>query len=417
MVADRRELSARVARRLRRILRGPGSQAVLLAATTGLAQLLLAALYIVTARATVPAKYGVMVAAIAVGLSAVAFIDFGTNSYWIREIAQSRIRVDELSRRVTGKLTVAAVFAASWTIILGTCAPNSMLWVAGPICMTGIWNQTLQVPLRGLARNDLVALNVLSDKVTASLMFVALRGSGMATVDRLWLSLVAGSLCAGVLGWLWTPHDRRPRVGFGFNFNPWSGAGHYGLSTFAIGAQTYDLPILGLVGGGFAAGVYGAVNRWTQPMGLLSSAFVSASLPFMAGAGSFREGLRIVKRSLWLPFLAAAVSLGVALMSPTIISILLGPAYRDSAAVLQALAFATVLGIINQPLYVFLQARRYDRAVSWLMVAGVTVQLTLVITLGAALGALGAALAIVGLQVILLIGCMTITIRLWREGK
>jgi len=389
----------------------------MLAATTGLAQLILAVIYVVTARSTNPSEYGLAVAAIAAGTSAVGLLDFGTNSYWIREIAQSRISVGVLSQRLTGKIVVAGVASVLWVVVSATFLGGSKLWVAGPVGLAIMTNQALQVPLRGLARNDLVALNVLSDKVAAGLFFIILGMVNVEPVDRLWICLVVGSCCAAALGWLWTPRDRRPTFSMTVRANPWTGAGHYGLSTLATGAQAYDLPILGVVGGAYAAGVYGAVNRWTQPMGLLSGAFVSAGLPFMASATSFRAGLAVVRRGLWLPAAAIAICIVVVCVAPTFVSIILGTEYGAAASVLQTLALATILGIVNQPLFVFLQARRHEKSVAWLMIAGVVVQLTLVVTLGSTMGALGAAIAIATLQTILLVGCTVVLVRIWKRGE
>lgn len=387
----------------------------MLALTTGIAQIILALIYISAARSTSPSNYGTVITAIALGSSAVGFIDFGTNSYWIRELAKAELNRVELSNRMTSKLAIAFILAIVWIALVLITMHGSMLWMAGPIAFALIANQSLQVPLRGIARNDLVSLNVLTDKVVAGLVYLALALAGVEAVSRLWIALSFGAITAAFFGWLWTPEKLRPSFRFRVRTNPWRGSGHYGVSTLAISAQTLDLPILAVVAGPFAAGVYGAVNRWTQPMGLLSSAFVSASLPFMAKAHSFKEGLVLVKKGLWLPALAVLGCVAILVCAPLIVVLFLGESYTGSVVVLQALAVATMVGIINQPLVVFLQARGYDRPVAWLMGCTVAMQLCLVALLGSRFGSIGAALAIIALQTMLFICSMVLVVIIWKR--
>jgi hypothetical protein len=120
--------------------------------------------------------------------------------------------------------------------------------------------------------------------------------------------------------------------------NPWSGARNFGLAGVANSAQTLDLPLLTLVGGPVASGLYGAVSRWTQPMSLLATAFASASAPFAANAGTMRGALASLRRGLWMPVAAIVLALTVFALSPWIVDLLLGQTYEGSAAVLRIAA-------------------------------------------------------------------------------
>ena len=67
-------------------------QALALALGSGAAQVLVAVLYILTARNMQPNEFGLVVTAIALGMAGAGFVDLGASSYWIRELASGRER-------------------------------------------------------------------------------------------------------------------------------------------------------------------------------------------------------------------------------------------------------------------------------------------------------------------------------------
>ncbi|WP_211879769.1 glycosyltransferase [Pseudarthrobacter albicanus] len=385
-----------------------GFQAIALAASTGTAQLVVALLYIWSARSAGPESFGVLVASIGIGTAAVGFLDFGTNSYWSREVAIGRMSLDLLGRRIASKIVFAAMLATAWVLICLWFIPGTFLWIASPIAFSSLLNQSFQVSLRGIARGDLVSFSILSDRLVALLAFGAMVLGGVSIIDCLWLSLTLGSLWAAVSGWLLTPAGARPLLRLDLTTNPWKSAGHYGLANVAFSAQSLDTPIMTVFGGPTAAGIYAAVARWTQPMGMLANAFSSAAAPHMARATTGVEAWHHVKRSIWLPAAAILACLCIAVASPILVLLLIGGAYGDSAAVLQILALGTIPAIANQPLFVFLQARGLDKPVSFLAMINVVVQLGLVAILSAYMGAIGAALAAAVSQLVMLVGLITI---------
>lgn len=396
-----RDLSAR---------RGVGAQAVLLAGATGIAQLIVALVYIAAARSTDPENFGPVVTAIALGTAAVGFIDLGTNSFWVREIARNQLSPEEFSLRGSGKLALAAILAILWLICCRLFFEDSSYWMAGPVFLALLLNQTTQVALRGMARAELVAWSILTDRLVVAIVLASLSAAGANAAQSLWLALTAGSVTAAVMGWLVTPALSRPRLRLRLRTNPWKGSGFYGLNSIAISGQGLDILIIGAVGGHAAAGLYGAVNRWTQPMTLLASAFASASVPFVAHSGTWKLAWPHVRKGIWLLGVAIAVCLGVAIGATWIVDLLLGPRYAESAIVLKVLALGTIPAILNQPLAVFLQSLGQDRIVSFITLGSVVCQLALVAFIASMFGALGAALGFAAVQVLILAGLSTIAI-------
>ena len=390
--------------------RGVGTQAVLLAGATGIAQLIVALVYVAAARSASPATFGSIVTAIAVGTSVVGFIDFGTNSLWVREIARKTLSPKDFSLRVSSKILVASMLAILWLIPSVMLFPGSSYWMAAPIFFSLLLNQTAQVALRGMAKGELVAWSILADRVVVASVLGILMVAGVSAAEALWIALTIGSVAAAGMGWLMTPVAARPRPAIRIRTNPWKGSGYYGLNTIAISGQGLDLPIISAVGGPAAAGLYGAVNRWTQPMGLLASAFASASAPFVAHSGTWELAWHHVRKSVWLLCVAIGVCIGVAIGAPWIVDLLIGPQYEGSSMVLRILALGTIPAILNQPLVVFLQALGHDRIVSFITLGSVVCQLAMVALITSLLGALGAAVAFAGLQVFVLAGLTTTAI-------
>lgn len=394
-----------------------GVQAIVLAASTGVAQAILAVLYVFTARSAAPSDFGLVVNAVAIGTTAVGFLDFGTNSYWVRELASNRLDESVLGRRLASKLLYSGAVFGAWTAATLFLVPSSNLWMAGPVGMSVVLSQSFQVPLRGLGRGDLAAVATLIDKTVAGAVFLALLSTGVTATSALWLSLSAGGFASALLCWHLTPQPSRAILMLRRATNPWSASGHYGIASVAITAQSLDIPALTVFGGAGSVGIYAAVSRWTQPMGLLASAFSSASAPHIARARSTREGWDTARKSIWLLGVAMGLCLITALLAPFIVAILIGPNYTGSVDVLRILAISTVVSIANQPLYVFLQARGFDRPIALITVLTVLMHLSLVILLSSSIQALGAAIASLCTQIVLFVSMGTLLANKWSRMR
>lgn len=386
--------------------RGLLAQAILLALSNGFGQVIVAVLYIWTARVEGPASFGPVVAAIAVGSTIAGLIDFGSNSLWVRELATGKMDDACLGRGIASKLFIGLIICLSWTALNAICLPSTQLWVAGPIAMAIVLNQSFAVPLRAAARSDLVAVGVLVDRIVAASLFGTLLILEVEPVLALWVSMSLGPVFASALTRWVLSGSLKPPLRFALKHNPWKGSKHYGFSSAAVSAQTLDLSIMNFVAGPAAAGLYGAVNRWTQPMTLLAGAFTMSAMPVVAKAASWKEAWPYVKRSAWLLVGAVLTCIAVALLADPLVVVLVGQEYADSGAVLQVLALGTIGAVLNIPLASFLQALGHDRIVSVIIASGVIVQLVSVAWFSLMYGALGASLAFGILQALILVALL-----------
>ncbi|GAB14339.1 putative polysaccharide biosynthesis protein [Arthrobacter globiformis NBRC 12137] len=382
--------------------RGLFTQTLMLAAGTGLGQVIVAVMYIWTARSVGPEELGPTVAAIGIGTTLAGFLDFGSNNLWVRESAASRMNSRTLGHRLTAKLAVGFLALSCWCFGLQAFAPESMLWIAGPIGWSVLVSQSFAVPLRAAARLDLVAISMLTDRVVAGGVFVIFNMLSLSTVFALWGSLTIGPIAASVMSRWVLGRTLRPRLRLSFRTNPWNKSGYYGLSSAAVSAQSLDLSIMSMVGGPAAAGLYGAVNRWTQPMSLLAGAFTTSAAPLVARHDSWAAAWPHLRRSASLVLVAVFMCVSVAIFADPIVGLLVGAEYRGSGNILRILALGTIGAVLNQPLAAFLQALGRDRAVSVITMTGVAVQLLLVAFLTWQAGAAGAALAYCVLQLVIL---------------
>jgi O-antigen/teichoic acid export membrane protein len=395
---------------------GLGRQATFLAGSTALAQILTAVIYLLAARSSGPEAFGHAVTAVAIASSAVGFIDFGTNSLWLREAARGDLTTEHLAERAFGKLA----FAGLVLLIAGTAlliwSPTALLWTAAPVAMFLLLSQTAQVPLRAKSKMLTVALSLILDRVVGLSVLTLSMLLGAEGAAALWIALVSGSTASTAL--LVTRMPDRQELGRTRRVSraPWRGSGFYGLSSVAVTSQTLDVAIMSAVAGPAAAGVYGAVNRWTQPMSLAVSAFAASAVPVVARARSWKNAWPVVRKALWLPIAAMGACLLVIVAAPFFVDLLVGEAFAESASVLRVLALGTLLAIANQPLAIFQQSLGHDKPVSFVTTSAVLLQLVLVAVFAGAAGPVGAAWAFVCAQGVICVLLVVVMLRSRKRG-
>ncbi len=387
-------------------------QAIALTASTALAQVATAVMYVLAARFSDPADFGRTATAIGIGLAISGYLDFGTSSLWVRDLASKRTSMATISHRAMSRIYLGTA-AALVLIVLSLLVPAlSTLWVAAPIALAQLIRAASPVPLRAVARADTVSIGIVAERLMALLVMLGLIGVGVASFAALWIALVAGAALATLLTRVLTPAELRYDLTALKPVSPYTDALHYGLYGVGSSSQSLDLAVLGGVAGAGATGVYGAVSRWTQPMGLLASAFSSASAPIVARAGSAREAVRALRPGSWLLGLALLGCVVVVCIAPVLVPLLVGTKYRDAIPVLQLLAIGTIPAVLNQPLATFLQSIGHDRLMAWLLLASIPAYLGLVAVLGPHFGAIGAGIAFIATQTALLAVLIVTLVRL-----
>jgi O-antigen/teichoic acid export membrane protein len=384
-------------------------QALALALGSGAAQVLVAVLYILTARSMQPNEYGLVASAIALGMAGAGFVDLGAGSYWIRELASGRATPEQLTPRMTTRL-----FFASWVaaLIIAVAALTEPYFIAtGVLLLSTTAAQTMLVPIRAARRSELVGWLTVAGRMVAIVVFFGQMALGVPPGLAIWISIAIGDICLAV--YVGKSQGFQLRRGMRTLRNPWAGARWYSVSTLSTSAQQLDLPLVGLCAGASAAGIYGGVNRWTQPMMLTISAFASAAAPFLAAEGDLRVLRQQLLRASWILAASVVIGIGVIITAPWLVIFLLGDAFASSAAVLRWLAGGMILNAIAQPLIVALQSRRFDHIAAIILLLSVAVELVVVAALAPTLGALSAGIGFFTSQVLQTTICIAAIV--WRR--
>lgn len=398
--------------------RSLGAQAVVLAAATGLSQIIIAALYVYAARESTVVEYGQAIAAIALGMAAGGLLDFGSNAFWVREMSAGRLTSEAFSNRASWKIALVLVTAAAWAAGGQLLAPGSLYWCSGFIAFGQALSQTVQARLRARGRAEYAGIVILLDRLTAAVLFLSLSVANVGVLEALVVALVLGPTLSGLVANVALLGDGRLRLVLRRPINPWRGSGAFGVASTAFALQSYgDVPLVAWSAGPAAAGVYGAVNRWTQPMALLAQAFTAASAPYVASATSVRAAVRRQLSAAWLPAFAVGTCGAMIVFAPWIVVTLLGNPYVKAATVLRLLAAGTIVHIVAQPFYTLLMVRGHDRAGATLVGSSVCVTLGLVVVLAPGYGAAGAGVAYVAGQMMLLVGVVVAAVLMFGERK
>ena len=392
-------------------------QALALAFGNGAAQILVAVIYILTARRMGPADYGLVVTAIGLGMVGAGFVNLGSNAYWVRELASHRMIQTDLNARMTTRLVLVTVAGVAAVVAAYLLAP--VFIVAGFLLVTTTTVQTVLLPLRAIQRTESVAWLVVLGRVVAILAFLAQTAVGASPGVSLCASLILGDVLLAACAVAVTPASDRIGICFRPVANPWAGTKWYTVTAISTNAQQLDLPIVAAISGAGAAGIYGGVNRWFQPMAVTIAAFAAAAAPFIAAAPRLSALRGQLLRASWILVMAMVLSMAVFATAPWLVTSLLGSDFSDSTPVLRLLALAMLLNAVTQPLIVALQSRQFDHLAAVVVSVAIGTQLVTVVALVPALGALGAGIGFLVGQVVALVGtivCIPVIIRQRRSG-
>ncbi len=371
-------------------------QALPIIAATGVSQAVTALLFIVAARLSTVDLFGLAATSVALGMVISGLLDFGFNSFFTRDLAASRVSVEVYWAKAKTKIAIGAIVATVWFCVL--IQFNDLLAQSSLIFLSVLTFQTLLVPLRAQSRGGLLASLFLVERLLAAVMFALLLQVGVDSATSLMLALVFGTGCAALVAMNDLRASTKGTKVRAHRGVPWIGSRNYGVSALSNSLQQLDLPLLTLFGGPIVGGIYGAINKWTQPLGIVANAFATASTPFIAKANSTKDAIIEVKKSRWIVWLSCFLAAAMVPLAPSLISTLLGAKYLSAVPVFQLLALGTIPGIVNQLLATGLQARGYDKQVARISASGVLLQLATVSSLAWSIGALGAAIAYSTLQ-------------------
>lgn len=423
-------LSSWIKSKIEYFLRSRG--AVILAMAMIAAQLIVAVSYAVVARGATPAEFGNALGLIALSSLASGLFDFGLSNYMVREIAASVVTTHEAATRIARRLIVALTLAALILVVailleislgldlLGISAALLLVFIATALA------QSAQVPARAQGQMSLLSAATVANRL-AGLATVLVATNIHLPVIWVLASAISFGQVVNALVSVFGVRGRRSSAKIGRTIRAvggphrwstsWVGAGSYGMAGVAGAAQQVDVSLLTVFGGSSAAGFYGAVSRWTQPLVLPATALSQAIVGRVSAAGSARESFQIVLDHAWMIVLGIAASIMFAFFAGPLTEVVLGPKYSQAALALAVLALAAIPTLLGQPLAMVLQSRRHDSVVATAMWIALAVRLILVCVFGAFFGAIGAALAVFTQQTVMLGIVLVVCLKLWHQER
>jgi O-antigen/teichoic acid export membrane protein len=377
---------------------------------TALGQVLTAIAMVILARSGTVTRFGQAMAVVAVVALLCNFINFGSNSLSVRELSSGREGEAEFAQRLRARTGITFACALIATVVLFVWQPDvASIQFAPALLLLLATSQMCMVPLITARWFMKMGVATVADKATMLVAAVLAVGIGSTGPEAAAAVMALGALIstvAAVLFWprafraaLWTRHGHPRRLS-----NPWRGSRHFGLSSSLIALTSADVAILGALGGAYAAGIYAAVSRWTQPLNLVATSYSQTQYPLIAAAPNTRSAWATARAG---KMLLIPLGIGVILIlafANDLVAFLLGERYSASSQALRLLALGTLGVAVNQTLLAFLNARHFEALGAKVVSVAVATQLIVLVLLARPLGAEAAALAYCVSQYVLLVG-------------
>ncbi len=375
-----------------------------------------AAFYVLAARELGVEIFGRSAALVGIVALLSVVADFGTSSTVTRDAASSadpEALGPALRRRARGgAVSVTAAGAVSaYLAVTGAAASTVVLPVFVAAWVWAVATQTLLAGLLiGRGRTVVGGAVPLIEKLFTVSAFVAmpfLVAAAETSVLRMWSSVAGGV----ALSTLVTARRERALLRRAWRRRravrpPGAARESVGFFASSVGAQlqNLDVPLVGWVAGGSAAGMLAAPSRMTNPLGILASAAASMLLvQDRHGPGGGRWGAHRM----------GVVTAGVGIVTFVCVSplvflpgataaLVLGESYRSAAGVCRLVALAVCVAAVNQPLAADAEARFDQARVGAAVAAGGLTGVLVVLTTAPALGAAGGGWAMIATQLVVL---------------
>lgn len=379
------------------------------------------ALIAVLAREEGPAGLGIFIFALAWCELSITPIEMGFDRYFLRRVAADNGALERLFANVIAiKLARAVpVITVSWTLVL--------LTVPSPTTRTAIFALTVGVLLESFAytltnafnaleRGGLVAGTLLTQRFLGAGLGISalLLGYGVETVAVTYALGAAARVCVGL--WLLATRVRWPGVHLSRPERLDLRRNSFAFATqdlFSVGIARADAVLLSALATTVVVGLYGAAYRLLEATLFITSALTGAFAAMFTYLDEDSDPPirpvfeRAVKATLAL---LAPFAVALAVLAEPVLNALFGEGFETAAPALRVLAAAVVaLGVVRISGSLFVSRSDPARLVRWFGL-GLALNLALNLALIPPFGATGAALAMLGTQLLLGVGTLGLAV-------
>jgi len=255
---------------------------ILMLASAGVTQLLVALIYILCARSGQPERYGPIAAGIGVASLSAVVVDFGGATYMVRELSAQRDRAYSswlLSKLLIIMVATPMVGVMAAVIAVGAARTLSLVvWLA--VLFAGVsLSMLFAVPLRVEMAFGTIALVQVVSRLPFAVAALALQSAHRLQAPNLVVLLVGSYMFEAVMYVVYLRVRGQTRVVQRAPLmNPFVGSTGVGVNASINALSGLDIAVISATGGASAAGQFAGVSKWTAPIGLVATAISQTML-------------------------------------------------------------------------------------------------------------------------------------------
>jgi len=323
-------------------------------------QLLYGIAIVYVARHLSPSEFSDTAIAISVIPFAVAISDWGTNSFYTRELSSGRIDGELWISLFRNQIIIAAFFGMASAAVLSIFIPNALGMCTGLAVFSLQSFQSSQAVLRANSRFRSIALNNACYR-TPLLTLPILQNFIPKLLPLAFLGLISiGQILGSIHLWLVTRKTLeigaiRHRTPIS---NHWKRSRSMAYIPILTQLKSLDIAIWNAIAGSTITGNYGAVSKWGQPTEILAQAAISVEYIAWSKAKSIREALKLSSSAKFQLLVSLLASTSLAVFGNQLVPLLLGDSYEYAGSILRLVGVASIFSIIGTFLSVLLIAVR-----------------------------------------------------------
>lgn len=364
-----------------------------IAASRLMASIMQGVTLLLLARSLGVSSFGAFAATIATGALFSVVTGFGTSSLALRLLSMpepARVATTISIMRVPSSLAagVGVVFFSLATIP----TVDHLLLLASAVYIIGdAFCESTEAILNGLQKHRSAQLGLIIRR-SMVLFFVCI---SILFDLQMTVGILVGTILAIAISPLWLIGTFRKPANFCHTLRA---SIHFWQATVAGRLETLDVTISSIVTSAAGAGIYGAANRLTSPLNILTSSALTIYTPAMSRAKNFEERMDIFRRAC---LTMRWVSLALIFASPIIgmgVEWLLGSDYSGILPVVIIVTIGCAASAQSQPIIALFYSLSMASTVTIVRIVVVPFALVLMFILGSVFGVIGVAVASFALQ-------------------
>lgn len=324
------------------------TQSMWLAYSNIWSQLLYGIAIIYVARQLLPSQFAPVAIAISVIPIAVTFADWGTNSFYLRELSAGRIERNLWQALFRNQIIVAALLGTATALLLSLFIPIAICIVTGLAVFSLQSFQASQVLLRSNGHFGSIAQNNIVYRLPLLTLPIC-QNFAPELLSAYFVGMVALGQIVGMLN-LWTVTRRslqsdKPRDTVPFS-DHWKRSGSVAWIPILTQIKGLDIAIWTALSGPTITGNYGAVSRLSQPTEILAQSAISVEFVRWSKVKRVRDALKLSSSTSVQLLISIFASATLALFGNSLASLLLGDEYVYAGPMLRLVGVASLLSVV-----------------------------------------------------------------------